>query len=262
MNSYELAVTITTNTIMFRYFCLSPSRQMQAAVVVCPAFALCSTALESPALPQAVGMFLLASSQAPWLNVPVANMSTVLHSQLVSVTPGAIAYSANMPTIFSFTHPESLLQKCIRYDISSNNWSTYGCMAMRPSTSTMTSCACYTDGTIATTPAVAPAAAKTPDYLISPVTITEKIIYFRPAVLITVCVLVIFALVTVAAAGFYDRLKALRAAKQDAVVTESAIVKWIRIKWTVAHAVCNIVLLPRSNDGHCGHTDGARRHPW
>jgi len=102
----------------------------------------------------------------------------------------------------------------------------------------MTSCTCYTDGTIATTPVLAPAAAKTPDYLISPVTITEKIIYFRPAVLITVCVLVIFALVTLAAAGFYDRLKALRAAKQDAVVTESAIVKWIRIKWTVAHAVC------------------------
>jgi hypothetical protein len=57
------------------------------------------------------------------------------------------------------------------------------------------------------------------------VTRTEHIIYFMPAVLITVCTLFAFTLITTAAAGYYDRLKALRAAKQDAVVTESAAVK-------------------------------------
>ena len=59
-----------------------------------------------------------------------------------------------------------------------------------------------------------------------------------PAVLIAVCSIFFFALITVAAAGYYDRLKALRAAKQDAVVTETAITKWIRIKWTDALAIC------------------------
>ena len=102
----------------------------------------------------------------------------------------------------------------------------------------MTTCTCYTDGSIATTPVVAPAPTSSPDYRISPVTITENIIYFRPAVLITVCVLLGFALVTIAFAGYYDRLQALRAAKQEAVTTESAFGKWLRLKWTNAHAVC------------------------
>jgi hypothetical protein len=238
MTSYELAVSITTSTLLFRYFRLSPSGQIQAAVAVCPAFGLCSSVLESPTFPRAVGMFMLASSQSPWLNVPVTNMSTALHMQLVSETPAAIGYTSNTPTVFSFVHPESLVQKCIRYDVSSNSWSSYGCLASRPSTFTVTTCTCYSDGTMATTPVVAPNSAKAIDYLISPVTITEKIIYFRPTVLIIVCSLFAFALMTIAAAGYYDRWKALRAAKQDAVVTESAIAKWLRIKWTDAHAVC------------------------
>jgi hypothetical protein len=44
---------------------------------------------------------------------------------------------------------------------------------------------------------------------------------------------------TVAAAGYFDRLQALRAAKQDAIVTEGAFVKWIKIKWANSHAVCS-----------------------
>jgi len=238
MNSYELPVTITTSTLVIRYVRLSQEGQIQAAVPVCPSFGPCSSAAESPILPRAVALLLLASSQAPWLNAPVVNMSTVLHSQLVADNPAAIPYAANAPTTFTFAHPESRLQKCIRFNLASNSWVTTGCLASRPSTALMTTCMCYTDGSIATTPVVAPAPTSAPDFRISPVTITEKIIYFRPAVLITVCVLLCFALATVVVAGYYDRLQALRAAKQDAITTESAVGKWLRIKWTDAHAVC------------------------
>ena len=116
MISYELAVTITTSTLLVRYVRLSQTQQFQAAISLCPSFSLCSSAIESPELHQAIGMFLLASSSAPWLNAPVANMSTVLHSRLVSATPAAIAYATNQSTTFSFSHPASLHTRCMKPD--------------------------------------------------------------------------------------------------------------------------------------------------